>query len=489
MFLCPQPKTVELKGGYYYFEPGTEPQVTTKVTPLLSQKESYRINIEKDGVFIEGADEAGVYYGRLTLSQVMKNYRGCLPVSYIYDEPDYHYRGFMIDSCRHFFTVDELKKMIDGAALFKFNKFHFHLSDDQGFRMEVESYPLLTQVASVRYGSHFGKGEDNDDEYSGYYTKEELREIVEYCKERYIEVIPEFDIPGHTSAVISAYPELSCREEAITPQTTAGIFPDVLCAGKDEVFRMVEAVLDEICEIFPGKYVHIGGDEVPKKYWIECPHCQTRRESLGLKTMEELQGWFTNQVSYYLKKKGKKAICWNEAIRGGNIDRDNLTVALWSDKTDKSVEWANEGNPLIVESFFPYYVDYPYGMHPLKDCYTYNPQKIHKLTDLGRASIIGVESPIWTEYVTDIKVMMKQCFPRWLGVAEAGWNAGEKKDYPKFLKTVAFYSDILKEYGVECADESLWNQLPHNRLSQTLGFVSRNITKRMIMDFFKGENK
>ena len=489
MFLCPQPKTVELKGGYYYFQVGAEPEVHTKITPLLSQKESYRLTVDENGVFIEAADEKGIYYGKITLYQVMKNYRGCLPYLYIYDEPKYYYRGFMIDSCRHFFTVEEIKKMIDGAALFKFNKFHFHLSDDQGFRMEIESYPELTKSGSVRIGSHFGKGEDNNDIYGGFYTKEELKDIIAYCKEKYIDVIPEFDVPGHTTAVVSSYPELSCKGEKVPVQTEAGVFSDVLCVGKDETYEMVKAVFDEICEIFPGDYIHIGGDEVPKANWTDCPHCQTKRETLGLKTMEELQGYFTNEIAYYLKKKGKKAICWNEAIRGGNIDRDNLTVAWWMDKTDASLKWTNEGNPTIIESFTPYYMDYPYGMHSLRACYMYNPEKIRGLTDLGKASIIGVESPVWTEYIKDIERMEELCFPRWLGVAETAWNGGENKDYAMFLKTVAFYNDILKEFGIKCADESEWNILPHSRLSQTLGFVSRNITPKAIKQFFKGDKK
>ncbi len=485
MFLCPQPKTLELKGGYYYFEVGTEPYIETKITPLLSQKESYRIEINEKGVFIEAKDEKGVHYAKTTLYQLMKNYRGCLPFLYIYDEPEYYYRGFMIDVSRHFFTVDEIKKMIDGASLFKFNKFHFHLSDDQGFRMEIESYPQLTAVGSVRPGSHFGKGEDNDTPYGGYYTKEELREIVEYCESKFIEVIPEFDVPGHTSAVISAYPEISCKGEKIEAQTTNGIFSDVLCVGKEETFKLVYAVLDEICEIFPSKYVHIGGDEVPKENWIDCPHCQSKRESLGLKTMDELQTYVTNEIAYYLKKKGKKAICWNEAIRGGNGDCDNLTVSWWLDKTDASLKWMNCGNPTIIEHFNPYYVDYPHGMHTLEKCFSFDPKKIHGLTEMGANSIIGVESPIWTEYIFDINKMMKMCFPRWLAVAETGWNGSEKGDYAQFLKTTKFFCDVLKEYGIYSAEESEWNILPHKRLSQTLTFAKNNISLNTVKNFFK----
>ena len=489
MFLCPQPKKLEIKKGFYYFPVGSEPEISAKITPLLSQKESYRIEIDENGVHIQAADDAGLFYGRLTVKQLMVNYRGCLPFLYIYDEPDYSYRGFMIDTCRHFFSVEEIKMMVEAASYFKFNKFHFHLTDDQGFRVEIESYPQLTSVGSVRYASHFGKAHEDEEIYGGYYTKAELREIVEFCTQRHIEVIPEFDIPGHTSAVVAAMPELSCTGEEIKPQTTSGIFSDVLCVGNDDTYKMIYAVLDELCEIFPSKYIHIGGDEVPKAHWNDCPKCQAKRESLGLKTMEELHGAFSQEIASYLKKKGRKAICWNEAIRGGNVENDNITVAWWMDKTDSCVKWANKGAPVIIENFTPYYVDYPHGMHSLRDIYVHNPKKSHGLTDLGKNSIIGIESPIWTEYVTDFDKMTAQCFPRWLAVAENAWNSYDKNDFPKFLKTVVFFCEILKEMGITPAPESQWNILPHTRLGQTLAFAKDNLAKKAILDFFRGNNK
>ncbi len=484
MYFCPEPKTLELKGGYYYFNVGEAPAVTTKITPMLFQKESYRIVIDSNGVSIEGADEAGVYYAKLTLKQLLMNYRGCLPYLYIYDEPEFSYRGFMIDSCRHFFTVEEVKKMIDGAALFKFNKFHFHLSDDQGFRVEIDSYPELTKVGSVRSSSDFGRGENDKTPYAHYYTKQDLKEIVEYCKERYIEVIPEFDVPGHTTAVIASYPEFSCTGEKIEPKTVAGIFNDILCAGNPDTIKMIYAVIDELCEIFPGKYFHMGGDEAPKKRWNLCPKCQEKIKELNLKNSEELHGWLVNEVALYLKKKGKKTICWNEAIRGGNVERDSVTVAWWMDRTNASLNWANGGNPTIIESFTPYYADYPYGMHSLKSVYLYNPRKIRGLTSLGAASIVGIESPVWTEFIRDFKTLAKMCFPRWIAVADTAWNGNDRKNYAEFLKTVAFFCEILREYGIVSAPESEWNILPHIRLSKTVGFLKNFISKETIRQFF-----
>ncbi len=489
MFLCPQPKKLELKKGFYKFEVGTEPKKEIKITPLLAQKESYRIEIDENGVHIEAADKKGVYYAGITLNQLMKNYRGCLPFIYIYDEPEFYYRGFMIDTCRHFFSVEELKKMINAASYFKFNKFHFHLTDDQGFRIELESYPEITAIGSVRKGSHFGKSHDDNETYGGYYTKQELKEIVEYCEERFIEVIPEFDVPGHTSALLAAMPQLSCNGEEVEVKETAGIFPDVLCVGKEETFKVICDIFDEICDIFPGEYIHIGGDEVPKANWNGCPVCQAKREENGFKTMEELQGKFTSDLSFYLKKKGKKAICWNEAIRGGNVEKDNITVAWWMDKTDATIDWANNGGPIILENFAPFYVDYPYGMHSLRDIYTFNPQKIKSLTDLGRSSVVGVESPIWTEFVIEPETMHKLCFPRWFAVSEIAWNGGSERDFAAFLKTSQFFCEVLNEMGITAAHESEWNILPHTRLSQTLNFATKNISKKTIIDFLRGNNK
>ncbi len=485
MYLCPEPKKLELKGGYYRFEVGTEPKVKTTITPLLSQKESYRLMIDDKGVCIEAADEAGVYYANITLKQLLMNYRGCLPWLYIYDEPEFYYRGFMIDSCRHFFTVDEIKKMINAASLFKFNKFHFHLSDDQGFRVEIESYPNLTTVGSVRPSSNFGRGENDETPYAHYYTKQELKEIVEYCKERYIEVIPEFDIPGHTTAVIASYPELSCAGEKVEPKTTAGVFTDILCGGNPETLKMIYSVIDEMCDIFPSKYFHIGGDEAPKNRWNVCPKCQAKVKELNLKNTEELHGWLVNEISLHLKKKGKKTICWNEAVRAGNIEHDNVTVAWWLDRTTASLDWANAGNPVIVESFTPYYVDYPYGMHSLKSVYLYNPRKIRGMTPLGASSVVGIESPIWTEYIRDFESLTKMCFPRWLAVADTAWNGNDNKDFAKFLKNTVFFCEILREYGITAASEKEWNILPHSRASQTLSFFKNKLSKDFVKHLLK----
>lgn len=481
MYIIPRPKEIEIINDKASVESKNIKEV---ITDSLTHPQEYRLAINENGVLIEGADEDGIYYANVTLNQIKKNYNGKLPKMTVADYPEYTYRGFMIDSCRHFFTVDEIKKMIDAAAMLKFNYFHFHLSDDQGFRIEIDSYKKLTTHAAKRNGSHFGKGENDDAVYQHCYTKEELREIVKYCKERHIEVIPELDIPGHTTAILSAYPELSCLGKPIDAKTTAGVFDDILCAGNPDTIKMIKSVIGEMCEIFTGSYFHIGGDEAPKVRWNNCPKCQAKLRELGLENMEQLHGNMVNEISKHLKSLGKKAICWNEALNGGNLDSDNMTIAYWLDKTKNSVKWANNSNPIIIEKFKPYYSDYPYAMHTLSNVYNFNPRKIKGLNEIGRKSIVGIETPIWTEYIKSFEHMSYMCFPRWFAVADTAWNGNSSKNYQQFLKDAEFYCDLMKKQGYTVADKKEWKQNPLKRLLSTLKFTNNLMTTEMISQLF-----
>ncbi len=483
MHLIPTPTKLEIKSGFYYFD--KEPEVKKEIKHSFQKDESYRLTINEKGVFIEGASEKGIYYGETTLKQLMFNYRGCLPFLYISDEPEFSYRGFMLDSSRHFFTVEEVKKIIDACALFKLNKFHFHLTDDQGFRFQMEKYPLLTEVGSKRRASEFSREENDQNEYAHYYTKAELKEIVEYCHERYIEVIPEFDIPGHTTSLIAAYPEISCKGEKTEPETKGGIFENILCVGKEETFNVIYAVIDEMCEIFTDKYFHIGGDEAPKKNWIECPHCRAKKDELGLKNFQELQGWLMNEIAGYLKKKGKFAICWNDALKGGNLDSNNMAVSLWLEKNNKSVEWANSGNKLIVECNVPLYVDYPYAVNSLEKIYKFKPKELKGLTEVGENSVLGIESPAWTEHIKNFGELAFMCFPRWFAVAETAWNGGSKKGYLQFLGTAQFYCDILKEMKIPASDKSEWDGNPQKTIKGLIKHGKRILTPESVVDFLR----
>ncbi len=483
MHLIPTPKKMEIKSGFYYFD--KEPEVRKEIKHSFLTEEGYRLTVDEEGVLIEGGSEKGVYYGEVTLKQLMCNYRGLLPFLYISDEPEFSYRGFMVDSSRHFFTVEEIKKVIDACAFFKFNKFHFHLTDDQGFRFPMKEYPLLTEIGSKRKASEFDKNENVQEEYAYYYTKDELKDIVKYCRERYIEVIPEFDIPGHTTSLLAAYPELSCRGEEIETKTTGGIFSDILCVGNPETEKVIHAVIDEMCEIFDSKYFHIGGDEAPKERWIECPKCRAKKDELGLKTFQELQGYLMNETAKYLKTKGRIAICWNDALRGNNLDSTNIAVSLWLEHNNKSIEWANNGNKLIVENNIPLYMDYPYALNTLEKIYKFMPKKFKGLTEIGENSILGVESPVWTEHIKNFNELSCMCFPRWLAVSETAWTGGNKKGYSQFLNSTQFFCDILKEMKIPTASKTEWAGPPQKRISQLLKYGKNTITPESVVEFLR----
>ena len=439
------------KKVYLHEDTGEERSIILKIDESIEHDEGYTIKCENRRVFINARTETGLFYGLQTLKQMLLQTDGKLPYVELTDYPRFSYRGFMLDCGRYFYTVDEIKRIVDLMALHKLNVLHWHLTEDQGWRIEIKKYPLLTEKGSKRSHTNF-----NNKPHSGYYTQDQVKEIVAYCHDRKIKVIPEFDVPGHNVASIACYPELSCLDRKLEVATHWGVKHDILCAGKESTYKFVYDVLDELIELFPDKIIHIGGDEAPKTRWCECDKCKEKLNELGLVNMDQLQGYLANEAAAYLKKKGKKAICWNEAIKGGNVEKDNITVALWRDKTKASIEWANGGNPLIAECFTPYYVDYPYGMHPLKSVYMFEPRKIHGLTSLGGASVIGVESPIWTEYVTSFEKMTYLCFPRWLAVAETGWNNVNKKGYAKFIKTAEFFCDILKGMGITPAPKEYW---------------------------------
>ena len=424
-------------------------------------EEEYALTVEKDGIKLIGGSEKAVFYGKQTLRQLGE----VCPCVRIEDKPAFPYRGFMLDTVRHIFSIEDTKKLIDAAASVKMNVMHWHLTDDQGFRIYSSRRPEATLKGSVRKSSDFGRLKESG-EYGGYFTHEELKEIVDYCSERYITVIPEFDVPGHSSALLHAYPELSCKGESVEVKTSQGIYEDILCAGKDKTFDVVFDILSDILEIFPSEYIHIGGDEAPKKRWQECPDCQKRMQKEGLKDEETLQGWFTNKIVEFLKSKGRKAIVWNESLKSGVIDR-SVTVQMWMDKKKLSVDYANDGGVMINSDFFHYYCDYPYGMTPLIKTYNYNP--IHRRIK-DKNTVAGVEAPIWTEYINNFEHLCYMFFPRVTAVAETGWTKEKNKDAADFQRRFRIYADILKEIGITPAQPEEWNPSVFDRAVKSIDF-------------------
>ncbi len=431
--IIPYPNDVELKEGFLDLPIKPNKNI---INPNLDEEEYY-LDIGNKGIQVTAKTDKGFFYAQQTLLQLYKQFKGKLPFMSIKDKPKYSHRGFMLDCARHFFSVKEIKKQIDILAQLKINVFHWHLTDDQGWRVEIEKYPLLTKVASKRAQTQ-GDGIIVE----GYYTKEEIKEVVAYCKKNYIDVIPEIDVPGHFRAAIAAYPQLSCREKEIKVGEGFGISPHIACAGKQEVYEFLYNILDELVELFPYEYFHLGGDEALKLYWLDCPHCQKAISDNNLKNEEELQGFFMSKLVVYLNDKGKKVINWNDGMLGGNITGD-LVVQYWKQSKicNQVVEKeTKEGRKVIISPFFSFYLDYPSGMTPLKKAYNY------EINSNVEGAVLGLESPIWTEHIKDIDRLEYMVYPRLIAVAERGWTNNNM--YQSFLTRLGNFYKILEDYNI-----------------------------------------
>lgn len=435
--------------------------------PEFSEEE-YELFISADRITARASCDKGFYYAKKTMKQINLLYDK-IPCVLIHDKPRFSYRGIMIDCARHMFSIPELKKMISVASDFKFNKLHWHLSDDQGFRLEIESFPELTEKGSVRKRDEFINCK-SDKEYSGYYTKKQIKEIIDFCKDNFIDVIPEFDMPGHQSALLHVFPEFTCTGGDVEVKTKQGIFKDIICAGNDEARTVLEKILDEICELFPYEYIHIGGDEVPKTNWKTCEKCQKIMAENSLSDENALQCFFINKMAEYLENKGKKCIVWNDCLKGEGLSK-TLTVQQWQGTAKKTALAANGGQKIIMSHFGAYYVDYPYGMHPLSAAYSFEPRNFRGLNSDGKKNIIGVESPIWTEHINNEDRLEYMCFPRWFAVAETAWSEKQNKSFNDFYSVCGRLCEIYRKEGVNCAPESEWKKKsPLKRLTETIGF-------------------
>ena len=470
--LIPQPKELIEKNGVC-----GNPENTVMIKDsTVKNAEGYRLDVTVDGVYVYASDNKGFFYAEMTLKQLKLLYRDKLPCLTVKDEPEFKYRGFMLDCARHMISVEEIKKMIDMAAMLKLNRFHWHLSDDQGFRIELESIPQLTEKGSVRKCDNFGSMCRSDKPYSGYFTKAEIKDVLAYCAERFIEVIPEIDMPGHSSAILHVFPELSCRKEPVEVKTRQGIYKDNFCIGKAETAEFLKKLLDELCELFPYEYFHIGGDEAPDDYRKNCPDCQRMIKEKGLSDSAELQCVFANEIKEYLKTKGRKSVVWNDILKGGKLDRD-ITVQRWMDPKNNAIKAANGGNKVIISDFKPYYFDYPYGMYPLRQVYDFNPKGYKSLTETGRRNIIGTETPLWTEFVDNPERLEYLCLPRWFAFAENSWTPQCGKNYRQFKPAAEKLSKELKTLGYNCAPAKDFDMSVPKRLYDTAKFFRAFLSK------------
>ena len=417
------------------------------------EEEAYILNnyAEKGVIEIEGGSAHGVWNGLMTLLQLTKQYPTQMPGLHIEDRPAFSYRGTHFDVCRHFFTIDEVKDYIDILALHKINTFHWHLTEDQGWRIEIKKYPKLLEVGSKRKETLIGPlyamiGYDGIP-YEGHFTQEQAREVVKYAAERQITVIPEIEMPGHAMAALASYPELGClgKDYPYEVWTRWGVSPELFCAGKEETFKFLEDVLDEICEIFPSEYIHIGGDEARKTRWEACPNCQKRIKDEGLKDEKELQSYFIRRIENYLNTKGRKIIGWDEILEGGVTK--TATVMSWRG-TKGGIEAAKLGNDVIMTPSNYYYLDHFQTADPtkndeplaiggytsLKKSYSFDP--FDQLTPDEEKYIKGIQANLWTEYIPNYKQVQHMLLPRLAALSEVAWSNTYRTSYDAFVKRV-----------------------------------------------------
>lgn len=428
--------------------------------------EAYQLKVTADGVSISGTTEAGVFYGIQTLRKSLPVAKGAelvLPAVQIDDFPRFAYRGAHFDVARHFFTLDEVKTYIDMMALHNMNRLHWHLTEDQGWRLEIKKYPRLTEIGSKRKETMVGKNFDKFDgtPYGGFYTQEEAREIVAYAAERYITVIPEIDLPGHMQAALAAYPELGCTGGPYEVWTKWGVSEEVLCAGNDLTLQFINDVLAEVIDIFPSEYIHIGGDECPKVRWESCPKCQARIKALGLKSdaahskEERLQSFVIHHAEKFLNEHGRQIIGWDEILEGGLAP--NSTVMSWRGEAG-GIEAARQKHDVIMTPNTYLYFDYYQtanteneplaigGCLPMERVYGYEPMP-SVLTPEEQKYIKGVQANLWTEYIATFAHAQYMVLPRWAALAEVQWTEPGKKNYENFLTRLPRLIDLYSAEG------------------------------------------
>ncbi len=413
-------------------------------------KEGYKLDILNNKVLISAYNEQGIFWGFQTLRQLfpkkilrdamVSNIKWELPCVKIVDKPRFRWRGLMIDYSRTFWNVGQTKKYIDALSYYKMNKLHMHLTDDQGWRIEIDKYSGLTEIASK-----FDTAYHELPEREGYLSKDDIRELVQYAKERNVEIIPEIEMPGHTTEVFSAYPNLSCTGERLSVHPFfkgPGIHKKIFCAGKEETFEFLENVLSEVIELFPSEYIHIGGDEAPKTYWETCPLCQKRIKDEGLKNEDELQSWFIKRIEKFMNSKNKKLIGWDEIIEGGLSK--TATVMLWrSNKQDVVINALNQGNDVIMSPTSHCYFDYPYSNISTKKVYSFEPIS-GSLSNVNPEHVIGVQANFWSHIDRTEPNMDRQIFPRLLALAEVGWIENKHKNWDDFEQRLCEHYSSLK---------------------------------------------
>ena len=443
------------------------------VNPNLGAEE-YAINIGKDGAVVEASALNGFVYACETLKQMLPAaiYGGqkvkadwVLPYVSIFDGPRFEYRGMHLDACRHFWSIEETKRYLDVMTAYKINRFHWHITEDQGWRMEVKRYPRLTEIGAWRNGTMIGKDFSSNDgiRYGGFYTQEEMREIVDYAAARGITVIPEIDLPGHMVAALAAYPELGCTGGPYEVWTRWGVAKDILCAGNEKVFEFLEGVLTEVMDIFPSEYIHIGGDECFSKRdpapWDTCPKCAARMKALGIKKGPQakhyLQNYVTARVQKFLTEHGRKVIGWDEILQGELSP--GATIMSWRGVSGGITAAAKGFDAIMTPNSYMYFDHYQSedkdseplaigGYLPLEKVYSYEP--LDGITPGAEGHIKGVQANLWTEYIATEEYLEYMLLPRMCALSEVQWCQADGKDYERFTASLAHTLEILDAMGM-----------------------------------------
>ena len=448
--------------------------IELSVSPKVTEKEGYVLTVNQKGITIQGGSAAGVFYGIQTLRKSLPLACKCgkhaakpisLPATIITDAPRFGYRGMMLDCSRHFWSIDFVKKFIDLIALHNMNTFHWHLTDDQGWRIEIKRYPKLTEIGSQRSGTILGTNSDLDDgiPHGGFYTQEEARDIVKYAQERHITVIPEIDMPGHMLAALACYPDLGCTGGPYQVGHYWGVYTDVLCVGNPKVYEFVEGVLAEIMDIFPSEVIHIGGDETPTVKWEACPKCQ----ALGL-TKDKLQAHFTQKVFNFLTAHQRRALGWDEILDGCPQD---AMIMSWRG-AEPGAKAAELGHDVVMAPTSHVYFDYLQskeaqfepsrcgGFIPVEKVYSLEPAP-DTLSVAAKQHILGAQANLWAEYLLTEGLVEYQALPRMSALAEVQWTKPELKDFEAFKQRLTKLTTFFERYNYKYA-KHLWpeRQLP-----------------------------
>jgi len=457
--------------GVVYSSNGERKSIFIKLDAALNTgKEGYHLNVTPKGIALEAAAPNGLFYGVQTILQLMPAAKQQLsevelPSVEIKDSPRFNWRGLHLDVCRHFMPKEFVMKYIDYMAMHKLNTFHWHLTEDQGWRIEIKKYPKLTEIGSVRKETMIGHGDVSKDydgtPHRGFYTQDEVKEIVAYAAKHYITVVPEIEMPGHALAALASYPQFGCTGGPYAVGTRWGIFDEVFCAGKDSTFTFLQDVINELVPLFPGEYIHIGGDECPKTRWEKCPLCQKRIHDEGLKNEQELQSYFIQRIEKYLNQKGKKMIGWEEILEGGLAPnaavmswrgeeggtaaaklRHNVIMAPWDNCYLCLYQADPKSEPLAIG-----------GNLTLEKIYSYEPIPA-KLNETEAKFILGAQGCVWTEYMKTPEMVEYMVYPRAAALSEVLWSPKESRDYAGFKDRMRSQIIRYDAYGMNyCKEE------------------------------------